>query len=409
PSRRGAAMSILRRVRPGALLIAALLVALAALVVVALTGRSTPATPQQKAHEIAAGLHCPVCKDLSAADSPAPLARQMREQIGQQLAAGRTAGQIRRGFVAAYGPTVLMSPPDEGWGKVVHLAPLFVLVGGLTLGGALLRRALRRRPEVEDAVPSRDAVVRQIDDLDDDLADGRIGERDHRRLRAELERQAARATQRTEVVNPIPPVRSRSGRWTRRGLGIGVATAAAVGVTALLLGAVEQRTPAATAATAAPDAGTSPARPAANRADAQRLAEVEAALNQVKSHPRQTAAHIELARAYTGVRQPQLAAVEYLAATQLDPGNAEANTALSLVAFKAGNARQADALVSKALAKHPAYPEALYTRGLIRAMGLHHSAAATRDLRAYLHAAPMGSHRTTVATVLALLASKAIR
>jgi len=406
-------MSILRRVRPGALLIAALLVALAALVVVALTGRSAPATPQQQAHEIAAGLHCPVCKALSAADSPAPLARQMREQIRQQLAAGRTAAEIRRGFVAAYGPTVLMSPPDEGWGRAVHLAPLFVLVGGLTLGGALLRRALRRRPEVEDVVPSRDAVVRQIDDLDDDLADGRIGEGHYRRLRAELERQAAMAKQRTEVVvDPIPRVRSTSGRWTRRGLGIGVATAAAVGVTALLIGAVEQRTPSATAATTAaatPDAGTSPARPAANRADAQRLAEVEAAVNQVKSHPRQAAAHVELARAYTGVRQPQLAAVEYLAATQLDPGNAEANTALSLVAFKAGNARQADALVSKALAKHPAYPEALYTRGLIRAMGLHHSAAATRDLRAYLHAAPMGSHRTTVATVLALLASKAIR
>jgi cytochrome c-type biogenesis protein CcmH len=406
-------MSILRRVRPGALLIAAVLVVLAALAVVALAGRSTPATPQQQAHEIAASLHCPVCKDLSAADSPAPLARQMREQIRRQLAAGRTPAEIRRGFVAAYGPTVLMSPPDEGWGRAVHLAPFVVLLGGLMLGGVLLRRALRRRSEVEDVVPSRDALVRQIEDLDDDLADGRIGEGDHRRLRAELERQAARAPQRTDVVDPIPRSRSASGRWTRRGLGIGVATAAAVGVTALLLGAVEQRAPSATAATGAsarrPDAGTSPARPAPNQADAQRLAEVEAAVNQVKSHPRQASAHVELARAYTRVRQPQLAAVEYLAATQLDPGNAEANTALSLVAFKAGNARQADALVSKALAAHPAYPEALYTRGLIRAMGLHRSAAATRDLRAYLHAAPMGSHRTTVATVLALLASKAIR
>jgi cytochrome c-type biogenesis protein CcmH len=406
-------MSMLRRVRPGALLIAAVLVVLAALVVVALAGRSTPATPQQQAHEIAAGLHCPVCKDLSAADSPAPLARQMREQIRRQLAAGRSPAEIRRGFVAAYGPSVLMSPPDEGWGRAVHLTPLVVLAGALTLGGILLRRALRRRPEVEDVVPSRDALVRQIEDLDDDLADGRIGEGDHRRLRAELERQAARAPQRTDVVDPIPRSRSASGRWTRRGLGIGVATAAAVGVTALLLGAVEQRTPSATAATGGsartPDAGTAPARPAPNQADAQRLAEVEAAVNQVKSHPRLASAHVELARAYTRVRQPQLAAVEYLAATQLDPGNAEANTALSLVAFKAGNARQADALVSKALAAHPAYPEALYTRGLIRAMGLHRSAAATRDLRAYLHAAPMGSHRTTVATVLALLASKAIR
>jgi tetratricopeptide (TPR) repeat protein len=205
----------------------------------------------------------------------------------------------------------------------------------------------------------------------------------------------------------------RAATWTRRGLGIAAATAAAVGVTALLISAVEQRPPAATATTAAPaaptDAGASPADPAASAADAQSLAEVEAAVNQVKAHPQQASAHVELARAYTGVQQPQLAAVEYLAATHLDRGNAEANTALALVAFQAGNARQADALVSKALADHPDYPEALYTRGLIRAMGLHHAAAATRDLRAYEKVAPMGSHRTTVATVLALLASKAIR
>jgi tetratricopeptide (TPR) repeat protein len=276
------------------------------------------------------------------------------------------------------------------------------------------------------AEPTREALLRQIDDLDDDLDDGRIDEADHRRLRADLERQvartpaptsaktAARSPARTPAVARASRTGSRSGRWARRGLGIAVGTAAAVGVTALLLGAVDQRTPTATAASPRTgEAGGSSARSAADRAPAteqsERLAEVEAAVEQVKAHPQQASAHVELARAYTGVQQPQLAAVEYLAATHVDPGNAEANTALALVAFKAGNARQAEALVSKALAKHPAYPEALYTRGLIRAMGLHHTAAATRDLQAYLHAAPLGSHRTTVATVLALLDSKAIR
>jgi cytochrome c-type biogenesis protein CcmH len=401
-------MTILRRARPAAVLVAALLVALTALVAVALAGRSAPASPQQQAQEIAAGLHCPVCKDLSAADSPAPLAQQMREQIRRQLAAGKPPAEIRAGFVAAYGPTVLMSPPEQGLGRVVHLAPLVVLVTGLGLGGGLLRRALRRRAQAEDVGLSRDALQRQVEDLDDDLADGRIGEGDHRQSLAELERQAARAPQGRPAVQPAPRVRAAS--WTRRAVGIGIATAAAVGVTALLISSVEQRTPAATAAAAAaPDAGASPTDPAASGVDAQALAEVEAAVGQVKAHPQQASAHVELARAYAGVGQPQLAAVEYLAATHLDPGNAEANTALAMVAFQAGNAAQADALVSKALAKHPGYPEALYTRGLIRAMGLHHAAAATRDLRAYQQAAPMGSHRTTVATVLALLASKAIR
>ena len=42
-------------------------------------------------------------------------------------------------------------------------------------------------------------------------------------------------------------------------------------------------------------------------------------------------------------------------------------------------------------------------------MGLHQLAAATRDLKAYRREAPHGSHRTTVSTVLALIAAEAIK
>jgi Tfp pilus assembly protein PilF len=146
----------------------------------------------------------------------------------------------------------------------------------------------------------------------------------------------------------------------------------------------------------------------ATRLTNDQLATLQAAVDAVKTRPKRAANHVELARAYTDAGQPQLAAVEYLAATHLDPGNPEANTALALVAFKAGSAERADALASRALAAHPNYPEALYTRGLIRAMGLHRKAAAMRDLKAYQKAAPLGSHDRTVATVLALLESGAI-
>jgi predicted Zn-dependent protease len=147
---------------------------------------------------------------------------------------------------------------------------------------------------------------------------------------------------------------------------------------------------------------------AGNASDPQ-LAAVESAVAEVRRHPGQASAHVDLARAYTDADQPQLGAVEYLAATRLDPGNPEANTALALVAFQAGNAKQADALVTRALLRRPGYPEALYTRGLVRAMGLHRPVAATHDLEAYQRAAPGGAHGTTVATVLALLTSGAVR
>ena len=66
-------------------------------------------------------------------------------------------------------------------------------------------------------------------------------------------------------------------------------------------------------------------------------------------------------------------------------------------------------MLDVALRTRPGYPEALYTRGLVEAMGLNRPAAARRDLHAYLRAAPFGSHRTTVATVLALLDSRSRR
>jgi predicted Zn-dependent protease len=129
------------------------------------------------------------------------------------------------------------------------------------------------------------------------------------------------------------------------------------------------------------------------------VAEAEAV---VKQNPKSVPAHLALASAYVAAGAGQLAAVEWLAVTQLDPGNAEANTNLALLAFEVGRARQARTMVDRALATSPKYPEGLYVRGLIDLMGLRQPAAAVRDLNAYLAAAPYGSHRTDAVTLIAL-------
>jgi cytochrome c-type biogenesis protein CcmH len=405
--------------------LAALVVAVVSMLAVALSGRGAPMTRAQQAHVIASTLRCPVCKDLSAADSPAPLARQMRAQIRQQLAKGATPEAIRSGFVRAYGPSVLMSPPDHGWGRVARWAPGALLACGLLAGGGLVRRGLHAPHG-----PGRDTAagrLRQLRDLEDDHAAGRITEDDYLEVRAGLEIAAAAAPGAAD--HPAPSTRPKDrpaprslrpsprprhpGRWA---LGVAAASVAATCVGALLVGALAPR-PSQAAGAAVPSeqaagaAGRQPSRASsgARTVSGAELAAVESAVKEVRKSPGRAAAHVDLARAYTDAHQPQLAAVEYVAATRLDPGNAQANTALALVAFQAGNAKQADALVTRALRRHPHYPEALYTRGLIRAMGLHRPQAAAVDLRAYQRAAPRGSHVTTVATVLALLASGAVR
>jgi cytochrome c-type biogenesis protein CcmH len=138
----------LRRARaglPGLIALIALAAGLAAVVIVA-AGGHPPASQAQQVQQIAAGLHCPICKDLSVADSPAPLAQQMRQEIAQKLRAGQSADQIRAGFVAAYGDSVLMSPPRQGVAGVVYYLPWLVLAAGLITAFTLLRRWLRAPP-----------------------------------------------------------------------------------------------------------------------------------------------------------------------------------------------------------------------------------------------------------------------
>jgi len=131
----------------------ALVTGLATLVIVA-AGGHPPASQAQQVQQIAAGLHCPICKDLSVADSPAPLAQQMRQEIAQKVRAGESPDQIRAGFVAAYGDSVLMSPPRQGVAAVAYYVPVLVLAVGLITAFLLLRRWLRApRPDPRQAGP----------------------------------------------------------------------------------------------------------------------------------------------------------------------------------------------------------------------------------------------------------------
>ena len=141
------AVRVLHRWPRGSGLLATLAVLLALGATVLATvgpGAARPGLAQQT-QSVAAGLRCPVCTDLSAADSPAPLARQMRRQIQRELVAGVPPAAIRQRFVDAYGPSVLLTPPDRGWGRLVRLMPALV-AGSAGLAVVLvLRRSLHRR------------------------------------------------------------------------------------------------------------------------------------------------------------------------------------------------------------------------------------------------------------------------
>jgi cytochrome c-type biogenesis protein CcmH len=106
------------------------------------------------AHE----LRCLVCQNQTLADSNAPLAVDLRNQIREQLAAGRIEREVTDFMVQRYGDFVLYRPPFKASTAALWLGP-FVL---LLVGGWLYFRRVRlekSEPPVSEAQRSRAAKL----------------------------------------------------------------------------------------------------------------------------------------------------------------------------------------------------------------------------------------------------------
>ena len=155
---RRAAGRTARRVAAG-VLAAAFVAAAAAIIVIAARGAPGPETLQERVRAVAVGLRCPVCQDLSVADSPAPLAQAMRAKIATELQAGTPPGVIRQQFVRSYGSWILMAPPRHGLSLVVWILPIVLALAGCALAVVAIRRWTRDRP---GAPPSATAAAEDL-------------------------------------------------------------------------------------------------------------------------------------------------------------------------------------------------------------------------------------------------------
>ena len=134
---------------------AALLAGVAAVALVVVAGAlgafRAPSPPTSGAHAeaIAAELRCPTCQALSVADSSSSAAREIRAQIAEMLAEGRSPEQVRQHFVDRYGEWILLAPSAP--------LPWLVPFAAVALGAAALVAWLRRgasRPPQAAAEPS---------------------------------------------------------------------------------------------------------------------------------------------------------------------------------------------------------------------------------------------------------------
>ena len=89
---------------------------------------------------IASTLRCPVCQGESIQDSPAPLARQMRSLVRDQLRAGKSPEEIQSYFTSKYGEWILLEPRRTGLNIALYVLPIALVLTGLALVALLVKR-----------------------------------------------------------------------------------------------------------------------------------------------------------------------------------------------------------------------------------------------------------------------------
>src|SRR5512134_563228 len=121
---------------------------------------------EDRVRAIASELRCVVCQNLSVADSPSDLAKEMRNLVREQVQQGKNREEIQAYFVSRYGEYVLLSPPKRGFNLLVWGLPFLAIAVG---GGAVylvVRRwteqAPAKRPAIDPAYAER--VQRELKD-----------------------------------------------------------------------------------------------------------------------------------------------------------------------------------------------------------------------------------------------------
>jgi cytochrome c-type biogenesis protein CcmH len=138
-------------------LIVAALFALAALAPVAAMGADAAPTDMDpvaaaRLVKLSEKLRCLVCQNQTIADSNADLAKDLRQQIREQIAAGKTDDEITTYMVNRYGDFVLYQPPVKPTTYLLWIGPALLLLGGFFV----LIRNLRRRPATEPSLTAEE-------------------------------------------------------------------------------------------------------------------------------------------------------------------------------------------------------------------------------------------------------------
>ncbi|MCZ6538990.1 MAG: cytochrome c-type biogenesis protein CcmH [Chloroflexi bacterium] len=115
------------------------------LILVAAIGciREDDLTLEQRSHQLAAQLMCPVCDGQTIDGSNAQIAQDMRVKVRELLDSGSTNAQIKDYFVVRYGEEILAAPSGRGFNLIAWIVPFFIVSGGIAIALVTIRNLKR--------------------------------------------------------------------------------------------------------------------------------------------------------------------------------------------------------------------------------------------------------------------------
>ncbi len=220
---------------------------------------------QEQVRRIAAELRCPVCQNLSVADSPSEMAQQMRAIIQQQLKEGKSPDEVKTYFISKYGEWVMLAPTAKGFSLLIWILPFVALGGGILFVVLKVRRWVKTKPEGPsmEADPAlvqrvkqdlarredwevapdlegpqvpllreRARLYRELQELELDFQAGKLSEADYHESRQRYEEQASTVLQElgsmvpAAIINPVKEDTAKSSLPGSRRSWVFAATAA---------------------------------------------------------------------------------------------------------------------------------------------------------------------------------------
>ena len=112
----------------------------------------TDPVQQERYERVIRELRCLVCRSETIADSNATLASDLRRQVREMMAAGKSDEEIFQHMVDRYGDYVLYKPPMTPRTWLLWGAPILLLVGGAAIAAFVIARK-SHLPDTDPADP----------------------------------------------------------------------------------------------------------------------------------------------------------------------------------------------------------------------------------------------------------------